>query len=554
MPRPLENKTEPAPRPLTAAPPSQPFYGDNRSAEESLKDCGGRLVSLFLSLGRHLAEKNDMNGALDLLLTFIKEEFGVYRGMVCLLHKASGKIFVYRSKGLTAAEEARGIYSFGEGITGRVVQTGQPIIIKRVGDEPGFLNRTKTVVKPDDLDMSFVCAPIVRGGQVLGCLSSEGWFPDEDALKRHADILGVIANLLSSAVELYLVENVDKVIWERRAQSLVTELSQMRERYCPSSLVGSSKAIQEVYYLIQKVANRKTTVLLLGESGVGKEMAANALHYYGLKAQGPLVKFNCAALAENLVESELFGHEKGSFTGASFHKGRFEMADGGTIFLDEIAELPLGAQAKLLRVLQERSFERVGGGAPIHVDIRVIAATNRDLLVMVNEGLFREDLYYRLNVFPILIPPLREREDDVVVLAKNFLERYNEEAGRAIKGFSPAALTLLRAYQWPGNVRELENAIHRAVILAADTVIHTHDLPLAVNDPEFLDREENGLEGRLAKIERQMLAEALRVNKGNISAAAKELGLTRRSMALRMRRLNLAYKDFRPRRPEEKDK
>jgi Nif-specific regulatory protein len=324
----------------------------------------------------------------------------------------------------------------------------------------------------------------------------------------------------------------------------------MRERYCPTSLVGSSKAIQEVYYLIQKVATRKTTVLLLGESGVGKEMAANALHYYGLKALGPLVKFNCAALAENLVESELFGHEKGSFTGASFHKGRFEMADGGTIFLDEIGELPLGAQAKLLRVLQERAFERVGGGVPIHVDIRVIAATNRDLHEMVKEGLFREDLYYRLNVFPILIPPLREREDDVILLAKRFLAHYNEETGKSIAGFAPSTLRLLKAYHWPGNVRELENVIHRAVILAADTLICPHDLPLAINTPEFSEANSaNGLESRLAKIEHQMLSESLRGKKGNISAAAKELGLTRRSMALRMKRLNLAYKDFRPQRP-----
>jgi Nif-specific regulatory protein len=550
MPRSAENKELQPQRPPSSVASLVPPEGENGVPDESLKDFGGRLISLFLSLGRHLAEKNDMNGALDVLLTFIKEEFGVHRGMVCLLHKTSGKIFVYRSKGLTAAEEARGIYSFGEGITGRVVKTGQPIIIRRVGDEPGFLNRTKTVVKPDDLEMSFVCAPIARGAKVLGSLSSEGWFPDEASLKRHADILCVIANLLSSAVELYLVENVDKVIWERRAQSLVTELSQMRERYCPSSLVGSSKAIQEVYYLIQKVATRKTTVLLLGESGVGKEMAANALHYYGLKALGPLVKFNCAALAENLVESELFGHEKGSFTGASFHKGRFEMADGGTIFLDEIGELPLGAQAKLLRVLQERSFERVGGGASIHVDIRVITATNRDLREMVKAGLFREDLYYRLNVFPILIPPLREREDDVILLAKRFLEHYNEETGKSITGFTPSTLRLLKAYHWPGNVRELENVIHRAVILAADTVIRPHDLPLSLNAPEFINpNEANGLEGRLAKIEHQMLTEALRGNKGNISAAAKELDLTRRSMALRMKRLNLTYKDFRGRRP-----
>jgi Nif-specific regulatory protein len=519
------------------------------NSPDLLKDYGGQLVALFLALGNHLAEKNDMNGALDLLLNFIKQQFRVKRSMVCLLHKPSSQIFVCRSLGLSSEEEARGIYGFGEGITGRVVQSGQSIVIRRIGEEPHFLNRTKSVINPRDLEMSFVCVPIIRGSQVLGSLSSEGFFPDQRHLNRHAEILSIISNLLAAAAELYLVENIDKVLWERRAQSLVTELGQMRERYCPSNLVGSSQAILEVYYLIQKVAARKTTVLLLGESGVGKEMAANALHYYGLKARGPLIKFNCAILNENLVESELFGHEKGSFTGADFHKGRFESADGGTIFLDEIGELPLGAQAKLLRVLQEHTFERVGGNTSVKVDIRVIAATNRDLLEMVKGGHFREDLYYRLNVFPIMIPPLREREDDIMVLAKHFLNHFGQESGKVITGFAPAVSRLLLAYPWPGNVRELENAIHRAVILAEGPVINPHDLPLSINTPEYLEKSPaSGLESRLARIEHQILTETLRANRGNISAAAKELSLTRRSMSLRMKRLNLTYHEFRTQR------
>jgi Nif-specific regulatory protein len=466
--------------------------------------------------------------------------------MVCLIHKQTEKIFVHRSVGLTPQEQDRGVYSFGEGITGRVVKSGQAIVISRIGDEPLFLNRTRDVSLTDYLNHSFACVPIVRAGKVLGCLSSEGRFGGPKDLQRHVEALTVMANLLAGPLELYLMENIDKVLWERRAQSLSTELSEMRQKYCPSDLVGSSKAMQEVYFLIRKVAAKKTTVLLLGESGVGKEMVANAIHYDGLKSVGPLIKFNCAALTESLAESQLFGHEKGAFTGAIFHKGRFEAADGGTIFLDEIGELPLGVQAKLLRVLQERCFERVGGSQPISVDIRVVAATNRDLGEMVSKGRFREDLYYRLNVFPILIPPLRERDDDVVTLARHFLTRFSQETGKDVESISPQAIKIIRNYKWPGNVRELENVMLRAVILAEDRIILPHDLPLSVKTsssggltPSF------SLEDRLANIEHEMLTEALRLRRGNISAAAKDLGLTRRSMGLRMKRLNLTYKQFR---------
>jgi len=236
--------------------------------------------------------------------------------------------------------------------------------------------------------------------------------------------------------------------------------------------------MQDVYELIHKVAGTKATVLILGESGVGKELVANAIHYNGLTSDGPFIKFNCAALPENIVESELFGHEKGSFTGAvAMRKGRFEMADGGSIFLDEIGELSLPMQAKLLRVLQEKTFERVGGMRPVKVDLRIIAATNRNLLDMVEKGTFREDLYYRLNVFPITIPPLRERGSDVILLADHFVMAYANETGKDVKRISTPALNMLMAYHWPGNVRELENVIERSVILSEDGVIHGYNLP-----------------------------------------------------------------------------
>lgn len=514
-------------------------------------EAGEPLMAVFPALGQRLAEKNGLNGACDLLLNFLRKEYRTIRAAVCLLHKDSGLFIFGRSIGCLSEGEAPGPDCIGPDLTGRVFQTGQPVIIGSSDSEPVFLNQTKTAGGETGQDRTFVGVPIVMGGMVLGSISSEGFFPGKSALARYVETLRLMADLMAPAAKLYLVEKIDKVQWERRVRSLAVELGRLKERYCPIGLVGSSEAIQEVYYLIQKVAARKTTVLFLGEPGVGKETAANALHYYS-KTSGPFVTFNCSGLAESQAEGELFGHEKTSFNGAAICKGLLETADGGTVFFDHVDRLPLGVQTKLLRVLQEHCIERVGGSASVKVDIRVIAAADRDLREMVRLGRFLEDLYYRLNVFPITVPPLREREDDVIVLAKHFLARFAEETGQAITGFAPTTAELLKACPWPGNVRELENVIRRAVIMAQGSVISPHDLPLSVSTPEFLKTQKpDSLENRLAGLERQMLTEALRINRGNISAAAKELGLTRRSMSLKMKRLNLIYRDFRTPRLKE---
>jgi Nif-specific regulatory protein len=288
-------------------------------------------------------------------------------------------------------------------------------------------------------------------------------------------------------------------------------------------------------------------VLILGESGVGKELVASAIHYSGAESGGPFVQFNCAALPENLIESELFGHEKGSFTGATgVRKGRFEDADGGTIFLDEIGELPLTAQAKLLRVLQEKTLERVGANKPIHVDIRIVAATNRNLEEMVAQREFREDLYYRLNVFPITLPPLRERGADIIALADYFTQRFAQRNGKDIKRISTPALNMLMSYHWPGNVRELENVIERATILVEDGVIHGYDLPPSLQMPVSPEVAQKGtFETRITTYAYEMIVDALKVCDGNMSGAAQMLGLTRRILGLRMKQYGIDYKDFR---------
>jgi Nif-specific regulatory protein len=264
-------------------------------------------------------------------------------------------------------------------------------------------------------------------------------------------------------------------------------------------------------------------------------------------SEAPLIQFNCAAIPENLVESELFGHEKGSFTGATnFRKGRFEEADGGTVFLDEIGELPLSAQAKLLRVLQERTLERVGGNKPIKVDIRILAATNRDLSEMVKNREFREDLYYRLNVFPITIPPLRDRESDVIALADFFVARYSKECHKDVKRISTPALNMLMSYHWPGNVRELENVIERATILSEGGVIHGYDLPPSLQTPVLSGTlQKGGINARLGAIEYEIIVDSLKANDGNMTDVARDLGITRRILGLRMEKLGISHKDFR---------
>jgi Nif-specific regulatory protein len=506
--------------------------------------CRGKMVPLLYQMGRLISEQNDFSQALDCLLEYMRADMDVERGMISLHHRESGRIFVHKSIGLTREEQDRGVYFLGEGITGKVVETAKPIIVPRIGDEPGFLNRTGSLMPGADKDLSFMCVPILRGAKVLGTISAERRYDSRALLDKHVDALLVVAYMLAHAVELYLVENVDKALWVERTRVLNGKL---KELYRPSNIIGASKPMLEVYDLMRKVAQTKTTLLLLGETGVGKEMIAGALHFGGLNPEGPFVKFNCAALPESIVESELFGHEKGSFTGATqFRKGRFEEADGGTIFLDEVGELSLAVQAKLLRVLQERRFERVGGNRGISVNIRVIAATNRNLAEMVVEGTFRQDLYYRLNVFPLMVPPLRERGGDIAVLAEHFVTRYASETEKVITSIAPSAMNMLLKHTWPGNVRELENVIHRAVILAEGATINGFDLPLALQSPVFFEENApNGLEARLASIEYEMLVEALRQHQGNTTEAAKTLSLTRRTMGLRMKRFGLSYQQFR---------
>src|SRR3990167_406151 len=337
---------------------------------------------------------------------------------------------------------------------------------------------------------------------------------------------------------LYRIEQV------RERHRLLTENRELREalqgRHRIEGIIGESGQMLEVVSLVRRVAPSEASVLIRGESGTGKELIAKAIHFASPRAAGPLIRINCAALPETLLESELFGHEKGAFTGAlATRKGRFELADEGTLFLDEIGDLPLHLQAKLLRVLQEREFERVGSSQSIRVNVRILSATHRDLEALLKAGQFREDLYYRLNVVTILLSPLRERRQDLPLLIDHFLRVFAEKNGKRIRGFTHEARETLLRYDYPGNVRELENLVERAVVLTRDEVISKDDLPLMVQPPEAAEERGGNLTAAVEGMERQMIREALARSGGVQTRAAEMLAISERALRYKLKKYGL---------------
>ena len=347
--------------------------------------------------------------------------------------------------------------------------------------------------------------------------------------------------------------NLDELLYRIRQVSdryrIINENRELREalqdRHRIEGIIGESGAMLEVLSIVRRVAPSEATVLIRGESGTGKELIAKAIHFGSPRARGPLVKVNCAALPEALLESELFGHEKGAFTGAlTSRQGRFELANGGTIFLDEIGDLPLHLQAKLLRVLQEREFEKVGSSRPVRVNVRIMAASHRPLEDLIKAGQLREDLYYRFNVVTIFIPPLRERRSDVALLLDHFLRQYAEKNGKTIRGLTPEGRDILLRYDYPGNVRELENIIERAVVLTRDDVIGSGDLPLTVQEPEVADGDrETSLTAAVEALERRMIRDALARSDGIQTRAAELLGMGERALRYKLTKYGFREED-----------
>ena len=518
---------------------------DSLAAEPHFRDKVEEL-SLLLEISRILEQSMDLNRIVHPVLQTIADHLGIVRGTITLLDRRAGEAFIEAAYGLSSSQRERGRYRLGEGVTGAVVESGKMRIIPRVADDPQFLNRTGARRGQKQKEISFICVPIKLGNETIGALGvdspqrSQGWLEDD------ARLLTVISSLIAQAVKIRR----DIMEENRQLQEENSRLHrELRARFRPSNIIGNSAAMQTVFDMIAQVSHSEATVLVRGESGTGKELVAQALHYNSPRADRPLIRVNCAALPESVIESELFGHEKGAFTGAiSTRKGRFELADSGSIFLDEIGDLSPILQVKLLRILQERQFERVGGNRTLRVNVRIITATNRHLEQLMESSHFREDLYYRLNVFPIHIPPLRDRKSDLLLLVDHFIERYASRNRTTIRRLSTPAIDLLMNYHWPGNVRELENCIERAVLLSVDGVIHSHHLPPSLQSAESSDTGVAGsLQDALDNLEREMVIEALKSTGGNMSRAAELLQISERIIGLRVRKYAITPRTFRKR-------
>jgi Nif-specific regulatory protein len=500
-----------------------------------------RRLSTLLEMSQALSGTLNLKSAIQRVLATLIRHHSVVRGMVTVLR--DGELQVEAAEGFE--DRARAVrFKVGEGITGKVVESGKPIVVPRVSREPAFLNLAPRRPDHQKQELSFVCVPIMLNRAAVGALGVDLRFKPERDYDSSVKFLGVVSSMIAQAL------NVQRMVEEERRRLLDenTHLRQeLRERYDFSNIIGTSGPTRQMYEQVAQVAQTNTTVLIRGESGTGKELIAHAIHYNSLRAKKPFVKVSCAALPDTLIESELFGYEKGAFTGATARKkGRFEMAEGGTLFLDEIGDINLSTQVKLLRVLQEREFERLGGTDSVKVNVRMIAATNKDMEKAIGDGTFREDLYYRLNVFTIFVPPLRDRKADLLLLADHFLEKFSREHGKVIKRISTPAIDMLMAYHWPGNVRELENALERAVLVCDGAVIHGHHLP-----PSLQTADSSGtvtrvsLKDAVAGFERDLIQDALKTTRGNRAKAARLLDTTERILNYKVRGYGIDPRRFR---------
>ena len=436
-------------------------------------DGGLELITIY-EISKILSSSLDLAKTLRGVLNLLASHMNIRRGMISLLQD-SGELHLVSAFGLSKDEIQRGRYQAGEGVTGRILKLGMPSVIPDITHEPLFLNRTGSLDEDDQETIVFIGVPIKAGGTTLGVLSINR-ATDKRARSFEQDqrFLTMVANLVGQSVRLHQLVTAERTELIKEKTRLQKEL---HGKYSVENVIGVSKAMQEVFAEVHQAAPSRATVLLRGESGTGKEAIARAIHHMSQRRDGPFIRVNCAALSETLLESELFGHEKGAFTGAQGErKGRFELADGGTLFLDEIGDISPAFQAKLLRVLQERELERVGGNRTIKVDVRLITATNRDLEKAVAKGEFRADLYYRINVVSIFLPPLRERREDIPPLIEHFLAKFNKDNKRDLT-LAPEAMSIMLNCYWPGNVRELENCVERAATMARGKVVRDLNFP-----------------------------------------------------------------------------
>lgn len=517
---------------------------DTTQLEETLTLLEDELACIY-AVSKVLSRSLNLKETLREVLRVLHEEGQLEHGMVSLLDEASGDLllFEHHSKAKTTLENVR--YRAGEGIMGLVIAMDKPLIIRKLADEPRFLDKLG-VYNPA---LPFIAVPIrARGDEIVGVLAAQP--PAElHLLGERWRFLDMVGNLIGQTVVLANQVAQDQQELRKERDSLRRKV---KGEHGFANVIGHTRCMQVVFDQARQVAKWNTTVLIRGESGTGKELIANAIHYHSPRANNTFVRLNCAALPDNLLESELFGHEKGAFTGAvSQRKGRFEQADGGTLFLDEIGEITPAFQAKLLRVLQEGEFERVGGTKTLQVDVRVIAATNRNLEQEVREGNFREDLYYRLNVMPILMPPLRDRLEDVPDLSRFLVNKISQKQGRPLE-ISDSAIRILMQHDWPGNVRELENCMERAAILSPDGHIDQQVIRLTGLDNAYSLESNHSASAPRPKVdlnspeldERERVIAALEEAGWVQAKAARLLNMTPRQIAYRIQILNIQVRQI----------
>jgi Nif-specific regulatory protein len=500
------------------------------------------LRQMMDEMGPHAALQPSMKRLLEILA----ETFGYKRAFLAIFDTETGTLKI----GLTYSQPkvTQATYTPGQGIIGQVFQTGRPIVIPRMKDHAEFLNKAFGRSQEELASLAFISVPVllpVRSGEreALGTLSVDIPTQSKEVLDSHCQFLEVVAGLVATQVARLQEE----MALQRHliAQGLMMHHTGEVNITAPD-IVATSKSMRLVLQQVAQVAPSRATVLLRGESGTGKELLAEAIHAGSPRKDKPLIKLNCAALPSELIESELFGHEKGAFTGAvAVKKGLFELGHKGSLFLDEIGELSLEAQAKVLRAIQEKEIQRLGSEQTISVDVRLITATHQPLEELLTEGRFREDLYYRINVFPIFIPSLRERREDILPIAEHFLGSFAQEYAKKIKRISTPAIDLLVQYHWPGNVRELRNCMERAVLICDEEVIRSYHLPPTLQTAESSATDSSLSFGEsVAKFEQEILVDALKKAKGNMLQAARDLRVSYRIVNYKVKKYRIDPKKF----------
>src|ERR1044072_4007955 len=500
-------------------------------------------LSTLLEISQALSGLPNLKASLHRVLEVLKRQHGFIYSTVTLLNEKTGEREIEATNGISLSNQSTR-FLLGENITTRVLESGKHVVVPQISREPLFTQRAAQRKDLSKHELTFICVPVILSRKTIGAISANLIFKKDRDYDRSIKFLPAVASMIAQSVKA-------QHILEAERQKLLDEnihlRQELKERYDFSNIIGNSGPMRQVYESVAQVARTNTTVLIRGDSGTGKELIAHSIHYNSPRPNKPFIKVSCAALPDTLIESELFGYEKGAFTGAQTRKkGRFELADGGTLFLDEIGDLDLTTQIKLLRVLQEREFERLGGVDTIKVNVRLIVATNKDLEEAIKRSQFREDLYYRLNVFTLFMPPLRERKPDVLLLAEHFVEKFEREHGKRIKRISTPAIDMLTSYHWPGNVRELENVIERAVLICDSNVIHGHHLPPSLQTAEGSDTVTRlSLGSALEAYERDLIQDALKTARGNRAKAAKLLDSTERIIGYKVKKYGLRCERFR---------